>query len=138
ADVVVARDVRVEASSVAGAVYFAVLENCGYDGLEHALERDGLGVVGIEREPNATHGLEHVVADRPDRGRVTVGAELAAGAHRPLFDAARYAGVCIHDAAVRVLAEAEAERHYAVARRGHRADFLGPRSIRLPDRRERV
>ena len=138
ADVVVARDVGVDAPAVARAVHLVVLEHGGNDAFEDPLERDRLHVVGVEREPDAPHRLEHLVVHRPDRGGVAVGAELAARAHRPLLGAARHAGVRIHHAAVRVLAEPEPERERAVARGGHRADLLGPGSIGLRHGRERV
>ena len=39
---------------VAGAVHLVVLEHGRSDALEDPLERDGLGVVGIEREAHTT------------------------------------------------------------------------------------
>src|SRR4029077_10874808 len=87
ADVVVARDVGVDAPPVAGPMHLVVLEHRGYDAFEGPLERDRLRVVRVEREANAPHRLEHLVPHRPDRGRVAIRAELATRAHRPLLGA---------------------------------------------------
>ncbi len=91
-------------------MHLVVLENRGHDAFEEPLERDRLRVVRVEREPNAPHRLQHLVAHRPDRGRVAVCTQLAARAHGPLLGAARHTRVRVHHAAVGVLAEPEAER----------------------------
>ena len=88
ADVVVAGDVGVDPPPVTGAMHFVVLEYGGYRAFERPLERDGLRVVRVEGEADAAHRFEHLVLDRPDRGGVAVGAELAARADGPLLGAA--------------------------------------------------
>ena len=116
-DVVVARDVGVDAPAVARAVHLVVLEHRGNGAVEDPLERNRLYVVRVEREPDAPHRLEHLVAHRPDRGRVAVATELTARADRPLLGAPRHTRVHVHHAPVRILAEPETERDGSVAAR---------------------
>ncbi len=101
----------------------------GQDGLVDPVERQRLAVVGFEAEPHPPHGLEHLVADGPDRGGVGIGEQAAAAPHGDLLHPPRHPGVPVEDVPVGVLAHAEAELQAPVPAGGHGTHLLGPGGI---------
>ena len=114
---------------VAAARVGPVLQLRRDDGLEAPLEGDRLGGVRFQGEDDAAQGSVHLVTDGSDDGRFGIGGEAPAGPDRHLLDTARDPGVAVHDIAVGVLPQAEAELEASVLGRGHGADLLGPRGI---------
>ena len=129
-DLVVAHDVGVEAPG-SGCGCCACGPRARAERRLEASTRTMIGTTSFGSRPKRTRlqRLDDLVADRTDLGALGRRRQLAARAHGPLLDAARHAGVRVDHVAVGVLAEAEAELEAAVARRGHRADLLGPRPV---------
>jgi hypothetical protein len=79
------------------------------DGRQHDIERNRLGVIGIELEPDLLEGFDDLVVDRTYRdilGRIH---QFAAAAHRPLLAAAGDPAEPVDDAAVVVLTDTEVD-----------------------------
>ena len=66
----------------------AILEGRCEHGLVRPVEGQWLARVRIEREPYPPHRLEHLVADRADRGLVGSGEQASAAPHGDLLGTA--------------------------------------------------
>lgn len=96
---------------------------------EFDIEGDGLDLVRLQLKAHALERIDHLVADRPDRGRRGGRREAAAGPHRRLLGASAGCRVAVQDVAVRVTTEPEAQLEVAVTRHGHGAHLLRPGRI---------